>query len=56
MKELKNTLEEPRLGYGGKRVSASSVQFAPMEDMMASLKARGYISHDELVDKVSKHM
>lgn len=56
MNENKHTLNEPAGAYGGKTVSIEEMQFAPMSDMKSSLKSKGYITHEELVDRLNKYL
>ena len=48
-------LEEPAVSYG-RKVKIGEIVPEPMEHMEEVLRARGYISHEELVEHLSKHL
>ena len=43
--------EEPVASYGSK-VKLSEVAFQPMPQMMETLRAQGYITHEEFVNRI----
>ena len=55
MDENKHTLKEPAAEYG-RKVKASDVVFQPMANMMETLRSQGYISHEELVNRLSQDL
>ena len=55
MDENKHTLKEPA-AESGRKVKASDVVFQPMANMMETLRSQGYISHEELVNRLSQDL
>ena len=55
MKENKNILEEPAVSYGSK-VRLGDIEFRPMPHLMETLRERGYITLDELSERLSKYL
>ena len=55
MDDKNHILEEPAASYGSK-VKLCEVAFQPMPQMMETLRAQGYITHEEFVERVSKHL
>lgn len=55
MKNDSHNLEEPAVSYGSK-VRLGDVEFKPMPRMMETLRERGYITFDELSEKLSKYL
>ena len=56
MKEKKNhILEEPSVSYG-KSEHMRDIGFTPMPHMMETLRERGYITFDELQERLSKYL
>lgn len=51
----KNNLEEPAAAYGQK-CKLSEIEFQPMPNMMEALRKQGYITHEELVERLSKYL
>ena len=49
----KEILEEPRAPYGSS-IRMEDLTFESMPHMMETLRAQGCITHDELVDRLSK--
>ena len=54
MKEKDHILEEPAVSYG-KREHISEIGFIPMPHMMETLRERGYITFEELQERLSKY-
>jgi|GEM_PF-3081728 len=55
MDENKHILEEPSVSYGQKH-KLSEIEFQPMSNMMETLRKQGYITHEEFVERLSKHL
>lgn len=55
MKEKSHNLEEPAVSYGNK-VRLGEIEFKPMPRMMESLRDMGYISFDELSERLTKRL
>ena len=55
MDDKDHSLEEPGAEYG-RKVKASEIVFEPMPHMRDSLRAQGYITHEEFVDRLSKYL
>ena len=55
MDENKHNLEEPATSYG-REIKSSEVVFEPMPRMMESLRAQGYLTHEEFVERMSKYI
>lgn len=55
MEKDKHNLEEPAASYG-RKVRIGDIVPEPMENMEETLKARGYISYEELVEHLSKYL
>lgn len=55
MDEKNHILEEPAASYGSK-VKLSEVPFQPMPRIMETLRAQGYITHNEFVERMSKFL
>ena len=55
MDKNNKTLEEPAAEYG-RNLRAEEIVFQPMTNMMESLRSQGYITHDELVNRLSKYL
>lgn len=55
MKKDSHNLEEPAVSYGSK-VRLGDIEFKPMLHMMETLRERGYITFDELSEKLSKYL
>ena len=52
MDEKNHNLEEPAAAYGQK-CKLSEIEFQPMPNMMEALRKQGYITHEELVERLS---
>ena len=55
MDEKNHNLEEPAASYGQK-CKLSEIEFQPMSLMMETLRKQGYITHEELVARLSKYL
>lgn len=55
MKEKSHNLEEPAVSYGSK-VRLGEIEFKPMPRMMESLREMGYITFDELSERLTKRL
>ena len=53
MKEKNHNLEEPAVSYG-RKVRLGEIEFKPMPRMMESLREMGYITFDELSERLTK--
>ena len=50
-----NNLEDPMVAYGTP-VRKEDLSFEPIPHMMATLRAQGCITHDELVERLAKYI
>lgn len=55
MVDKKHMLEEPVMAYG-RKVRVGDLVPEPMENMEDELRSRGYISHEEFVERLSKYL
>ncbi len=55
MKEKSHNLKEPAVSYGSK-VRLGEIEFKPMPRMMESLREMGYITFDELSERLTKRL
>ena len=55
MDEKKHILEEPTVIYG-RKIKMRDLIPIPMENMDEELRSRGYISHEEFLEGLSKYM
>ncbi len=55
MEDKKHSLEEPLVSYGHK-VRIGDLVPEPMENMEEELRSRGYISHEEFVERLSRYL
>ena len=55
MEEKKHILEDPAASYG-RKCKLSEIEFQPMHNMMGTMRKRGYITHEELVERLSKYL
>lgn len=55
MENKKQKLEEPVVAYG-RKVRMGDLVPEPMENMEEVLRSRGYISHEEFVERLSKYL
>lgn len=55
MDKKDHILEEPRGAYGG-TIKLSEVTPTPMHNMLETLREQGYISHEEFIERLSKHL
>jgi len=54
-KNNKNLLKSPSASYG-RKVRLGDIVPIPMENADEKLRSMGYISHEELVERLSKYM
>ena len=54
MDKNKRALEEPAMFYG-RKVGLGDIEFEPIDNMMETLRSRGYITFDEFIDRLSKY-
>ena len=55
MEDKMHRLEEPAVSYG-RKVRIGDLVPEPMENMEEELRARGYISHEEFVERLSRYL
>lgn len=55
MENKKQKLEEPVVAYG-RKVRMGDLVPEPIENMEEVLRSRGYISHEEFVERLSKYL
>lgn len=55
MGDKKHTLEEPAASYG-RKVKIRDLEFEPLLHLEQSLREQGYISFDELKERLAKYL